>query len=102
MTSQEIDQLKARIHAMQAQLEAVTEPEWQGYLKVRDILALGLGIDRRGGEGVVDSDGTERGDAPSSGASRCAMMGIFESDDGPRTPGEYDAGAVQRFAYLGG
>jgi len=93
MTSQEIEELKSRIHAMQAQLEAVTDLEWQGYLKVRDILALGLGI---------DAGGSEPGNASGLGALRCAMMGIFESADGPGNLGEYDAGAVQRFADLGG
>ena len=93
MTSQEIEELKSRVLAMQAQLVAVTDQEWQGYLKVRDILALGLGI---------DAGGSERGDASGIGALRCAMMGIFESSDEPHNLGEYDAGAVQRFADLGG
>lgn len=102
MTSQEIEELKSRVLAMQAQLVAVTDQEWQGYLKVRDILALGLGTDRRGGEGVVDAGGPKPDSVPGTDASRCAMMGIFESSDGPGNLGEYDAGAVQRFADLGG
>jgi hypothetical protein len=68
-------------------LATVTDDEWNAYVRVRKILEAGPDV----AIGV-----------PSLGESfKCAMMGIFETPDGPGQPGEYDAGAVRRFADLG-
>jgi hypothetical protein len=82
----ELEELKGRVQQMRDELEAVTDEEWEAYVKVRDILAS----DPRFGFG-----------GPLPGVVRCAMLGIFETSEGQGTLGEYDAGAVQRFANLG-
>jgi hypothetical protein len=85
----ELEELKSRVQAMRDELDTVTDQEWQAYVKVRDILAFDLGMGPDGSLGSLR-------------VVRCAMMGIFETPDGSRRHGEYDAGAVQRFADLGG
>jgi hypothetical protein len=82
----ELEELKERVQRMRDQLETVTDDEWRAYVKVRDILAF---------------DPRFRSGDPFPGVVRCAMMGIFENSEGQGTLGEYDAGAVQRFANLG-
>ncbi|MEV0287760.1 MULTISPECIES: hypothetical protein [unclassified Kribbella] len=83
MAVPELDELKAKLQSMKDGLETVTDQEWAGYVKVRDILA-----------------GADAGSAHLDGL-RCAMMGIFETSGEQGTFGEADAGAVQRFANLG-
>jgi hypothetical protein len=87
MAIQELEDLKSRVQAMQEGLATVTDDEWQAYVRVRKILEADPGFSI-GGRSISDS-------------FRCAMMGIFETPDGPGQPGEYDAGAVRRFADLG-
>lgn len=84
MSVSELEELKRRVQELREKLETVTDAEWQGYVKVHDILA-----------------GSESGH-DGQPAFRCAMLGIFETPAGPGEVGEYDAGAVQRFAGLGG
>jgi hypothetical protein len=78
----ELDELKDKIQGLREKLDTVTDDEWRAYVKVRDMLAF-------------------EPDGPFPPAVRCAMLGIFETSGESGTFGEYDAGAVQRFADLG-
>jgi hypothetical protein len=86
MAVPELEDLKTRIYELRQQLDTVTDDEWRAYVKVRDMLALQPGFGP---------------DDPLARVVRCAMMGIFETPGDSGTFGEYDAGAVQRFANLG-
>jgi len=88
MSIPELEDLKREVREMLQKLELVTDPEWQHYVKIRDILTVGTH------SGISGMD--------AGGSVRCAMMGIFETPAGPGQPGELDAGTVQRFADLGG
>jgi hypothetical protein len=84
-----------RLETGKQQVEQISDDEWRAYVKVRDILAS------YGGEDSASVGISGAGYVIHSSALKCAMMGIFEPTGGPRNVGEYDAGAVQRFADLG-
>lgn len=82
----ELEELKGKIQGLREKLDTVTDDEWRAYVKVRDMLALDPGLGP---------------DDPLARVVRCAMLGIFETSAESGSFGEYDAGAVQRFANLG-
>ena len=98
-TPADVTDLKNQIAELQRQLQAITDDDLRGYLKVRDAFAFGSGLALGGADAATEAAG---------GASaffgrvvRCAMVGIFEPGFGAGAVGGYDAGAVRRFADLG-
>ncbi|MEU4290317.1 hypothetical protein AB0E63_19015 [Kribbella sp. NPDC026596] len=95
-TPQDVIELKKQIVELQNQLQTITDDDLKAYVKVRDILALGSGLSLGGAEEATGPT------AFFGRVVRCAMVGIFEPAVGSGAVGGYDAGAVQRFADLGG
>jgi len=88
---------------LKEKLNSITETEWEAYVKVRDILALGSGLVFEGGEeSAAFADSGGGGLLVHAHVVRCAMLGMFEPAFGSGSVDGYDAGAVQRFADLGG
>jgi hypothetical protein len=83
-----------RLETVKRQVEDISDDDLRAYIKVRDILASDAGFS-------FDS-GSSSGLLTHTFVHKCAMIGIFEPTGGLRNVGEYDAGAVQRFADLGG
>jgi hypothetical protein len=102
-TTQDLTSLKERISELQTKVQTITDNEWQAYIKVRDILALGSGLLLEGGEeSAAFADSGGGGLLVHAHVVRCAMLGMFEPAFGSGSVDGYDAGAVQRFEDLGG
>jgi len=100
-TPEEFTAFKSRLDTVRQKLDTVSPTEWAAYIKVRDIL-LSMGVLLVDEEETLESDSAKEASVSFKKVVRCAMVGIFEPAVGSGAVGGYDAGAVQRFADLGG
>lgn len=97
-TAEDFSAVEDQIDDLRAALKTITAVDWNGYVKVRDILARATDLmlaDGSASEHTASCVGHPK-------VARCAMTGVFEPASGSGTTSGYDPAAVQRFADLGG
>jgi hypothetical protein len=105
MSDKDLEAFKGLLNELLARLNGVSDEEWTFSINISLIEDSDLGVELESSGNVpvaADAPSHSAGVKIHSISHKCAMMGIFEPSTGSRTAGGYDAGAVRRFAALGG